>query len=210
MSDQKFKKGDIAVVLTGHLLSDADGTFDMCPDQVGRLVKIVGSYDDLYGGGDQKNYQVRFLDTGETTSWKHENQLRPATPDEINRSIAVKNIPPYLRDAITDLQAQKEHEAHRINLREMVNPGAKWPWYHNTGLDHHHPDAFVRAHEVSSYQWLHVFAGTHPEWLSELSEMPGFRVIYRDGTQQWVPKNLFVASHERLSPGYVLSLRIPL
>lgn len=76
---QKFKRGNLVRVLAGHQIfsySNGKGKVrDIASNEIGELAIIDYSYAEKYGGGNTKEYSVTFLENGNSTAWKHEDQL---------------------------------------------------------------------------------------------------------------------------------------
>ena len=79
MMEQKFKRGNKVKILFGSpmwTIENGKTTIsDSQPEDIGKEVLIIGSYNDLYGGGGMSKYKVMYCDTGNTSAWKHENNL---------------------------------------------------------------------------------------------------------------------------------------
>lgn len=79
MSKQKFKKGNLVKVLTGHKIHEFrggnHGSIDLRPEDIGREAIIDYSYAEKYGGTDIDNYSIVFRDTGASLSWKRTDEL---------------------------------------------------------------------------------------------------------------------------------------
>jgi hypothetical protein len=65
---QKFKRGNLVKIAKD--LGPHMSHFENDKEAV-----IIGSYDDLYGGGNTSQYSLMFTDTGSRSSWYYESQL---------------------------------------------------------------------------------------------------------------------------------------
>lgn len=106
MREQKFKQGDLVRVLFGHPIYGKghgwDNPGDMCPEQVGKLAIIEGSYWDLFSYMFPKteqnrdshidDYSIIWVDTGYSEAWKHTNQLQLVLKASWRTSMRVKII----------------------------------------------------------------------------------------------------------------------
>lgn len=76
MEQQKFKKGDLVKVLTGHIaFSSQLGEIDLRPELVGKSATINYSYAEQYGGDDVNTYSICFCDTKKSIAWKKDFEL---------------------------------------------------------------------------------------------------------------------------------------
>lgn len=72
----KFKRGNIVEILKGHVIWTSDGgKKEIDKEQIGKKAVIDGSYADLYGGSNTKDYSIILLDTGSSLAWKNEEEL---------------------------------------------------------------------------------------------------------------------------------------
>lgn len=103
MSGQKFRRGDVVAVA-------ADLGPYMRHFRAGEDAIVMYSYNDMYGGGNVKDYCLMFMD-GSETSWYWEHQLtllRHGGEGEIRRVIA-------------------EREARESQERDLRWIAANWP-----------------------------------------------------------------------------------
>lgn len=78
---QKFHRGNIVRLLHGSMIhqfsNGEDKEIDMSPEETGRLAVIEYSYSERFGSGKSEGggYSIRFLDTGCSVAWKHDEEL---------------------------------------------------------------------------------------------------------------------------------------
>lgn len=95
----KFKSGDKARVVYGHVIWTTDENYDPAqatflgvanglrmydiqPGRVGQTIEVIGTYKDMYKNGSDSEYAVRFED-GQIIPWFTDDQLEGLEDEKV-------------------------------------------------------------------------------------------------------------------------------